>query len=264
MRVQVVLTPAGFAGHDLGGCAAVVVDVIRATTSVVAACAAGCRRVIPVSDPEAARACAARLPAGEALLAGEREGEPIPGFDLGNSPLEYASARVRGRTIVLTTTNGTAAMMLASRASVAAVAALTNIDAAARWARAQRRDVVVLCSGEKGDFCLEDAVAAGFLVEGMARDGTGLELSDAALAARLLAGHYAPALRSLIDDSAWARRLVSRGRLADVEACLAVGVETEVPVFQDGAIVPGARALTSLEAATHNMRGRRTGPEPTR
>src|SRR5260370_27241060 len=109
MRVHVALTPADASGLALAGWAAVVVDVLRATTTVVAACTAGCARVIPVADVNAAHERARQFPDGEVLLAGERGGEPIAGFHLGNSPLEFTSERVGGRTVLLTTTNGTAA-----------------------------------------------------------------------------------------------------------------------------------------------------------
>src|SRR5262249_17832657 len=131
MRVHVALTPADASGLALDGHTALVVDVLRATTSVVAACAAGCVRGIPVADACAAREGLNRFAADETLLAGERGGEPIAGFHLGNSPLEFTADRVRGKTIFLTTTNGTAAMRTAASAASAAVAALTNVSAAA-------------------------------------------------------------------------------------------------------------------------------------
>ena len=131
MRVHVALTPADAAGLALDGWAAVVVDVLRATTSVVAACTAGCARVIPVADVNAALERARQCPDDEVLLAGERGGEPIAGFHLGNSPLEFTAERVGGRTIVLTTTNGTAAMLNACTAAEGAVAALTNVTSVA-------------------------------------------------------------------------------------------------------------------------------------
>lgn len=245
MHLHVALSPAEFAGLDLSGRAAVVVDVMRATTTVVAACAAGCRRVIPVVDAAAARA---QLGAGgrrprEMLLAGERGGDPIAGFDLGNSPLEYTPERVRGRTLVLTTTNGTAAMLAAGAAAAAAVAALTNVGAVARWVLAQERDATVLCAGEQGAFSLEDAVCAGILVEriaaGAGRAGRSVEVSDAAVAALRLGAHYAGRLGALLEDATWARKLARAGRAADLAACLAVSTVDEVPVFDDGAIVPG-------------------------
>src|SRR2546428_556563 len=132
MRVHVALTPADASGLALDGWAAVAVDVLRATTTVVAACAAGCARIIPVTDSGAARERAALFAAGEGGMAGERGGEPIPGFHLGNSPLEFTPERVRGRTILLTTTNGTAAMPGAGTARARALAPLTHLSALAR------------------------------------------------------------------------------------------------------------------------------------
>ena len=104
MRVHVALSPSEFADAPVSGRAVLAVDVLRATSAAVAACESGCRRVVPVPDEAAAEAL--RDGAG-VVLAGERGGHPIPGFDLGNSPEEFTRARVEGRTVVLTTTNGT-------------------------------------------------------------------------------------------------------------------------------------------------------------
>ena len=157
------LTPAEFSDAPLPGRVALAVDVLRATTASVAACDAGCRRLVPVPDAEAAEAMAAR-DGTDTVLAGERGGEALAGFDLGNSPAEFTADRVGGRTVVLTTTNGTAAMLTAARAAAAGLAALTNVTAAARWALEQGRDVTILCAGDNGAFSLEDTVCAGLLV----------------------------------------------------------------------------------------------------
>jgi 2-phosphosulfolactate phosphatase len=240
MRVDVALTPADASGalaHT-----AIVVDVLRATTTVVTACDAGCRRVIPVGDLEAAMAAAAGLPRSQVLLGGERGGEPIPGFDLGNSPLEYTPARVGGRTIVLTTTNGTTTMKRATLARAAAVAALLNVHAAAEWALARRDDVTVLCAGDVGALSLEDAVCAGLLVQRMRLRAAGLELTAAALLALRLAEYYGARLAEVRQHSRWARRLAAGGHGDDIDACLQVGTTSMVPVFESGAIVPGPPA----------------------
>jgi len=241
MRVHVALTPADASGLALAGWAAIAVDVLRATTTVVAACASGCVRIIPVSDSGAARERAALFTAGEVLMAGERGGEPIPGFHLGNSPLEFTPERVRGRTILLTTTNGTAAMLGAGSADAGAVAALTNVSAVAGWALAQGRDLAVLCSGDDGAFSLEDAVCAGLLVSEVA-SACDAELSDAAVAAVGLGRYYATRIGDLRHASRWARRLVGKGHSADVDACLRRDVTDMVPVVEAGAIVPGPAA----------------------
>ena len=258
MRVHVALTPADGSGLALEGWAAIVVDVLRATTTVVAACAAGCVRIIPVADPCAARARAALFPAGEVLLAGERGGEPIPGFPLGNSPLEYTPERVRGRTILLTTTNGTAAMLGAGSAGVAAAAALSNVSAAAGWALRQGRDLVVLCSGDGGAFSVEDAVCAGLIVSRAAAPG--VDLSDAAVAALGLGEYYAPRIGDLRVASRWARRLARAGRSADVDACLRRDTTDMVPIIDAGGIVPGPGVIAAVPAAP----ARAAGPEAMR
>jgi 2-phosphosulfolactate phosphatase len=239
MRVDVALTPADAPGSSPHGHTAIVIDVLRATTTVVAACQSGCRRVIPVGDVEAAMAAAAEFPRDQVVLGGERGGEPIAGFDLGNSPLDYTPARVGGRTIVLTTTNGTTTMKSATRARSAAVAALVNVRAAADWALARRDDLTVLCSGDVGALSLEDAVCAGLLVRWMLERATGLELSGAAVMALRLAEYYGDRLADVRRHSRWARRLAAKGLTDDIDACLRLDTTSMVPVFQDGAIVPG-------------------------
>lgn len=256
MRVHVALTPAEFPDLALGGRAALVVDVLRATSMVIAAFDAGCARVIPVTGPAEARERARALAPEPVLLAGERGGEQIEGFDLGNSPLDCSRDRVGGRSIVLTTTNGTAAMLKASQADAAAVAALINVGAAVRWAVSEGRDLTVLCAGEKGGFSLEDAVCAGLLAEGIVRAAAGATLSDGAQAARGLGILYGANLDRLRQDSGWARHLEARRRGPDLDRCLRLDVSAVVPVLADGAIMPGPGVLTwpSGEADTRSGR----------
>ncbi len=239
MRAHVALTPADFRGLALADRAAVVVDVLRATTTVVAACAAGCARIVPVADRDAALAAAAGYAVGDVLLAGERGGRTIAGFHLGNSPLEFVAERVAGRTLIFTTTNGTEAMLHAGRAAAAAAAALVNVTAAARWAIEQDRDLTVLCAGERGAFSLEDAVCAGLFVGGVLAEVPSLDLTDAALAALRLGEYYAERLDHLALESEWARNLARQGRAADLEACLRPATSSLVPIFEAGVIFPG-------------------------
>jgi len=248
MRVHVALTPAEFPGLALEDRVAVAVDVFRATTTLVAACAAGCARIVPVSDRDAAVTAAARYPAAEVLLAGERGGSMIEGFDLGNSPLEYVAERVAGRTLIFTTTNGTEAMIHARRAPVAATAALVNVAAAARWALDQDRDLTVLCAGEKRTFSLEDAVCAGLLVAHVLAEAASVEVTDAARAVLRLGEHYAARLDRLAVESEWGRKLARQGRAADLDACLRLDTSSVVPVFEGGVIVTGPRLPDQMVA----------------
>ncbi|MEX2224438.1 MAG: 2-phosphosulfolactate phosphatase [Candidatus Rokuibacteriota bacterium] len=231
------LTPADFADLPLAGRTALAVDVLRATTAAVAACEAGCRRVVPVPDQAAAESRAARDGA-DTILAGERGGEAIAGFHLGNSPDDFTRERVAGRTVVLTTTNGTAAMLTASAATSAGLAALTNVTAAAGWALGEGRDVSILCAGDNGAFSLEDAVCAGLLVARLAEAAPGTTLWGGAAAALGLARHYGPQLGRIAEDSSWARKLRRLGRGADVACCLRADTSRVVPVFAAGGFEP--------------------------
>ena len=244
MRVHVALTPAEFADAPLAGCVALAVDVLRATTASVAACDAGCRRLVPVPDAEAAEAMTA-CDGTDTVLAGERGGEALAGFHLGNSPAEFTADRVGGRTVVLTTTNGTAAMLTASRAASAGLAALTNVTAAARWALEQGRDVTILCAGDNGAFSLEDTVCAGLLVGRLADASPEAVLSEGAQAALGLGRHYGARLDRLAEDSSWGRKLQRLGRAADLAWCLRTDVSLMVPVFVAGGFVPRRAASTS-------------------
>jgi 2-phosphosulfolactate phosphatase len=155
---------------ELAGDTAVVIDVLRASTTIVAALAAGAREVIPCEEVDDARALAKSLAAEEPLLGGERGGLPIDGFDLGNSPGEYVPETVAGRTIVFTTTNGTRALARCRRAGRVLVAAFVNASAVlARLAGAER--IHLVCAGTEGQMSYDDVLLAGLLVERLKERG---------------------------------------------------------------------------------------------
>jgi 2-phosphosulfolactate phosphatase len=181
VRVDVVFTPdeAGAAPTGL------VIDVIRATSTMCQALAAGYARVHCVAEVEEARGLREKLGAG--VLGGERNAVRIPGFDLGNSPREYQEAA--GETLILSTTNGTRAVVAAAqRCERVFVASLLNLGAVVEAARAAEQDVVVVCAGVQGTLALDDAFVAGRIVELL-----GCERTDAAVAAARLAGTWSGA-----------------------------------------------------------------------
>ncbi len=178
MRVDVVFTPdeAGAAPTGL------VIDVIRATSTICQAFASGYERVFCTAEVEEARALRASL--GEGTLGGERHAVLIPGFDLGNSPREYLEPA--GSTLILSTTNGTRAVVAAAqRCERVYIASLLNLSAVVAAARAAEDDVVVVCAGVLGTLALDDAFVAGRIVEGLAAERT-----DAAEAAARLASTW--------------------------------------------------------------------------
>jgi 2-phosphosulfolactate phosphatase len=210
----------------MAGRTVLVVDVLRASTTMIVALAHGAEAIVPVVDADEARQRARALGAGRALLAGERRGEMIDGFDAGNSPAAFTTATIRGRTIVFTTSNGTRALLAARRAAAVGVAALVNLSAAAAWARSDGRDVTVICAGERGRASLEDTVCAGLLVERI-----GGAPGPTAAAATGTARRYAAALDRLAADAPWARHLAAAGHGPDVAMSLVADTTTAVPVY---------------------------------
>jgi 2-phosphosulfolactate phosphatase len=218
VRVHVAFTPAEAAEAPVG----IVVDVLRATSTIAQALAAGYRRVYCCADIDEARALRTEL--GEGVLAGERKCLRIPGFDLGNSPSEFAEAA--GETVILTTTNGTRALVAAAtRCERVVAASLVNVEAVARAAREAGGDVVVVCAGVKGEFTLDDAYVAGRLVELL--DG---EPTDAGAAAVRLTRSFASAKEGLWASQS-ARNLLNAGLEEDVAWCAREGVLDVVPRF---------------------------------
>lgn len=178
-EVQVHLLPTLAPPGRLSGAVAVVIDVLRATTTIVHALAAGCSAVIPCAEVEEARQRADHMPAGKVLLGGERDGKPIQGFDRGNSPREYTPSVCRGTTLVMTTTNGTRALLRAAEAERVLVAAFVNYSAVCEQLKADVRPIHILCAGSAGEVTLEDTLLAGALVDFLA-EACDVRLNDGA------------------------------------------------------------------------------------
>lgn len=167
-NVLVHLVPDLVPQDRLAGGIGVVVDVLRASTTIVHALAAGCVAVLPCLEVEEAQAVAGQMRAGRVLLGGERGGLPLPGFDLGNSPKEYTPKVCRGTTLVLTTTNGTRALLRSIGADRILVAGFVNYSAVCEQLRHEERPVHIICAGTDGEVTLEDTLLAGALVEYLA------------------------------------------------------------------------------------------------
>ncbi len=149
----------------LRGGVAVVIDVLRATTTMLHALAAGCDAIIPCGEIDEARKVADSLPVGTALLAGERKGLKIEGFDLGNSPGDCTAETCNGRTMVMTTTNGTRAILASLGADRVLVAAFVNKSATIEALKADGRPIHLVCAGTDGEVSLEDTMFAGSIAQ---------------------------------------------------------------------------------------------------
>ncbi len=177
MRIDVSLLPNELPAERLEGRAVVVIDVLRATSVMVRAIAEGALELLPVRTVEEAFALAKRFPRETTLLGGERGGRQIEGFDFGNSPREYTPARVRGKRLIMTTTNGTKAFHSVAAAREILVGSFFNVGALADRILASGLDLVIFPSGNYGQFSLEDTVCAGMLTDLIAKkEAKGLEL----------------------------------------------------------------------------------------
>ncbi len=163
--VHVHLLPDLVPPGRLPGSVAVAIDVLRAMTTIIHALAAGCTCVRPCAEVEEARALAGQMRAGRVLLGGERGGVPLPGFDLGNSPREYTAKVCRGCILVLTTTNGTRALLRAAEAARTLLAGFVNYSAVCEQLRQDPRPIHIICAGTAGEVTLEDTLLAGALVD---------------------------------------------------------------------------------------------------
>src|SRR5436190_9840422 len=227
MRVHVAFTPGEQTPAPIG----IVVDVLRATSTMTQALASGYRRVLCCADVEEARTLAQSE--GPAKLAGERSLAAIPGFDFGNSPREVAG-EPGAETLILTTTNGTRLLVSAAmRFAHVYVGSLLNLDAVVAAARAHGEDVAVLCAGVLGELALDDAYCAGRIAEALGGDRT-----DSATAAIRLAQTYADAREGLgASRSAW--NLRRHGLEADIEWCARENTVDLAPRYV-GAVGPAA------------------------
>ncbi|HEY2825201.1 MAG TPA: 2-phosphosulfolactate phosphatase [Gemmatimonadales bacterium] len=237
MKLSVYFTPHGVAPADFQGRPVLVLDILRATTTIVAALANGARAVVPAATSEDAIRIAQNLDKHSVLLAGEKRAERIPGFALGNSPLEMTAAVVASKTVVMATTNGTPALTAAAAGAPVVVGAATNFSAAAeRVSEAFRAHeaLAILCAGRERLFSLEDAYAAGrFAHAVMAGKRRSVELNDAALAALDIVRHYGTNWRTVINASAAAHDLKRLGFHDDIAAASEADTYDIVPVYAD-------------------------------
>jgi 2-phosphosulfolactate phosphatase len=236
MRIETLFTPGEINESAVKGKTVAVLDVLRVCTTISFAMARGCERIIPVASVEAATNLAASLEKKVTLLGGEREGKRIDGFDLGNSPLEYSTDVVKGKTIVLATTNGTKAISMSEGAKEILVTSFVNMSSVIDYIRKLKDDLLtIVCAGESSRFALEDAVCAGMLIERLAKDRP-IEPNDGANAARLLFRQNEQSIPSLLKECEHGRYLEALGFARDLDVCSRVDSLSILPIVKSGRI----------------------------
>jgi 2-phosphosulfolactate phosphatase len=215
----------------------VVIDVLRATSVMIHALSEGALEIIPVATVEEAFQMAKVFPREAILLGGERESRKIEGFDLGNSPREYTAEKVRGRKLILTTTNGTKAFHLVSSGREIFAGSFFNIGALARRCLEWDKDLLIFPSGDEGDFSLEDAVCGGMLIDLITEKGQKpISLSDSSRGAQILYERFETNLLEAFHLSRHGKELIKRGFEKDLAYCAQIDVTDIVPQFKDGVI----------------------------
>lgn len=235
MKIDVYFTPLGPREGELAERMVVVIDVLRATSTIVTALANGAKAVVPAASSEEAVRMTANLERNGYLLAGERRAVKIEGFQLGNSPLEMTPEVVAGKTVFLATTNGTPALVASQGGDPVLVAAAVNFHAVAEYARAAflaKGDLVVICAGREKQFALEDAYAAGRLIKHVRKGQRKIALNDAGRVALALTAEYAD-WGAAFKDSAAAQQLTELDFGKDVAFCATPDRFGVVPIYSD-------------------------------
>jgi 2-phosphosulfolactate phosphatase len=231
-KLEVCYTPALLPLYDIKNSIVVVIDIFRATSSICYGIENGALAIIPVASVEE---CISFEKEGY-LLAAERDGKVVAGFDFGNSPFAYAEDKVNGKTIVLTTTNGTHAIDESKKtAHQVIIGSFLNLDAVCNYLKSQHKDVFLLCAGWKNKFNLEDTLFAGAVVNQLKNEGYFLD--DASIASDDLYQIAEGDLEAYTAKTSHSERLKKLGIEEDIKFCLNLNIVKSIPVLRDNKLV---------------------------
>jgi len=231
--LEVCFSPALIHLHDVSNAVVVVIDVLRATSSICVALNNGVKSIVPVASIEESKSYKEK----GFLVGAERDGEMIEGYDLGNSPFSYLDPRVKGRDIALSTTNGTQAIAAAKGAKQLVVGSFLNLDCLCDWLIAQDKNVLLLCSGWKDSFNLEDTLFAGAVAEKIVDHFELNKMRDAVIAAMHLYSLAKNDMNAFLENSSHRKRLERLQIDKDIEYCLTLNQAPVIPVMVNGALV---------------------------
>ncbi|HWQ59287.1 MAG TPA: 2-phosphosulfolactate phosphatase [Clostridia bacterium] len=222
--------------NQLSGCTVIVVDVLRASSSIITAVMNGAQKIVPASDPGEAAALALRLGVRDCVLAGERGGLRLPDFSLGNSPAEFTAEAVGGKQVIISTTNGTEAINSVKNAKNVLIGGMINRTAVARRALEFEDDILIVCAGTQGRISADDLCAAGAIAEAMnGVAGQPLTPTDFTMVCCMLYADWREGRADLSVTDHYSR-LVRLGFEDDVKYCFTQDITDVVPVYNGGVI----------------------------
>ena len=236
MNVDLYVIPQEITEDKLKERKVVVIDVLRASTTICRALASGAKEVIPMDSPAAAIELAASLSSDNVLLCGEREGVIIEGFDLGNSPMEYSPEAVEGRTLIFSSTNGTRTIVRARSAGDSIVGGFVNIQAVLDYLPESLDDLVILCAGKWLQFAMEDSVCGGLLIEKLLERHEDIKMNDGAHTAMILYDHFKDSILDMVKSSTHGKYLDMIGMGKDLPICAKLNSIPVLPRFLDGKV----------------------------
>lgn len=240
MYISVIPTAQQAQGINFSGQTAVVIDVLRATSVITTALENGAREVIPVKTIEEAQNLYAQCDTAKTLRGGERNALKIEGFDLSNSPLEYKKKVVEGKTLILTTTNGTNAINNIIGADEVVLACFRNVAAVVEHivglSHRGSRDIAIVCAGTESHFSLDDGLCAGMIIE-LLKQQTEVETDDLGLLLHRFYNESKDNLFGALSGCYHLKRLFTMGFYDDIKFCLETNCVQTVPILKDGKIV---------------------------
>lgn len=232
-KIEVCFTPQLFSLYENTESIVVVVDVLRATTSICSAFAHGAKAIIPVQTLQEAQ----QAKENGYIVAAERNGIPLDFADFGNSPSQFTRERVGNKEIVYSTTNGTKTIYLALQSKAVVIGAFSNISVLTEWIATQHAPVVILCAGWKGKYNIEDSAFAGALAQRLLLLPDYYTHCDSAITAIDMWEQHAQNLRPLIEKSAQYSRLKSNNLHDCIDFCLTQDTCNVIPIFSDGKLI---------------------------
>ena len=231
MKLNVLFSPVNADELFFANKTTVVIDVLRASSSIITALSNGAREVIPVATVDFAVKLSGGMFGGQTLLGGERNTKMIEGFALGNSPYEYSKTVVENKYIVFFSTNGSKAIVKAKYSENLFVSSFNNLRAVADHLAKLNNNIEILCAGNNNRFSLEDSVCSGMLIEEMRKKDINIELSDSSLAALAIYERFGKNILKMLKHSEHGKKLLQNGFESDLEYCSKYSVTSNIPYF---------------------------------